>query len=303
MPISILLLLAVALGALIAAGVAMQLDRARRAVLDRAAGQGSSSLLVLQQPQQSTGARIADWLGAHLPAAWTNKEAVNNTLLQAGFEHPGAAAVYATARAATAVLLPAVTYAFAPRSNALFFISTILIGAAVGLLLPSSVLSRLAQRRQLRVRRSLPDSMDLLVVCVEAGISLDAALLRVAKEMTILHPDLSHELLVVNRRVNAGMPREQALHALWLRTGVEELRSLASNLIQAERWGTSVGTVLRVYAEGLRRKRKQAAEKKAATAPLKMMIPLATCIFPTLFVVLLGPAIIAIMAMFRNIER
>jgi tight adherence protein C len=173
----------------------------------------------------------------------------------------------------------------------------------VGVLLPPAFVNNRAEARRDRLRKSIPDCLDLLVVCVEAGTSLDAAMLRVARELGTVHRELSSELLHVNRRVNAGIPREQALHGLWLRTGVEDLRSLAANMVQSEKWGTSISTVLRVYAEALRRKRKQTAEKKAATAPLKMMIPLAVFIFPTLFIVLLGPAIIQISEMFRTMGQ
>jgi tight adherence protein C len=161
----------------------------------------------------------------------------------------------------------------------------------------------MARERQEKLQRQLPDCLDLLVVCVEAGVSLDAAIMRVAREMATVHPDLSAELMQVTRRVNAGVPRDQALQGLYTHTGVAELRSLAANMVQSEKWGTSIATVLRVFAEGLRRRRKQAAEKKAATAPLRMMLPLALFIFPTLFVVLLGPAMINITAMFRTINN
>jgi len=173
----------------------------------------------------------------------------------------------------------------------------------IGAILPQAFVDRRAAIRQEKLRRAIPDSLDLLVVCVEAGVSLDAAIVRVAKEMQLLHPDLANELLIVHRRVNAGVAREQALHGLWQRTGVEDLRGLSANMIQSERWGTSIATVLRVYAEALRRKRKQLAEKRAATAPLKMTIPLAAFIFPAIFVVLLGPAMIKIAAMFKTIAH
>jgi tight adherence protein C len=121
--------------------------------------------------------------------------------------------------------------------------------------------------------------------------------------MAILHPELANELMLVNRRVNAGMPREQALHGMWERTGVSELRALVANMIQSERWGTSIATVLRVYAETLRRKRKQMAEKAAATAPVKMLFPLTVFIFPALLVVILGPGAIKILETFRSIGQ
>jgi tight adherence protein C len=165
------------------------------------------------------------------------------------------------------------------------------------------VVDRMIANRQGRIRLALPDGLDLLVVCVEAGVSLDAAVLRVAREMELMHPDLAHELLMVNRRVNAGMTREEALHGLSLRTGVEELRALASNMIQSERWGTSIATVLRVYGETARRKRKQAAEKRAAEAPVKMLFPLTLFILPTIFIVVLGPAIIRISHVFGSLRQ
>jgi tight adherence protein C len=190
-----------------------------------------------------------------------------------------------------------------PRRNTLLFVASMALAILVGFILPIAFVDRKARIRQERLRRAIPDSLDLLVVCVEAGVSLDAAIMRVAREMAILHTDLANELLIVHRRVNAGIPREQALRGLWERTGVEDLRGLAANMIQCEKWGTSIATVLRVYAESLRRKRKQLAEKRAATAPLKMMIPLALFIFPAIFVVLLGPAMMSIVAMFKTIAH
>ena len=145
-------------------------------------------------------------------------------------------------------------------------------------------------RRRDRIRKAIPDSLDLLVVCVEAGIGLDSALLRVARDMSFLHPDLAGEFLLVNRTVNAGLAREEALHGLWQRTGVDELRGLASSMVQSERLGTSIARVLRVYSESLRRKRRQTAEKRAAEASIKMIIPLALFMLPALFALILGPA-------------
>jgi tight adherence protein C len=147
----------------------------------------------------------------------------------------------------------------------------------------------------------VPDALDLLVVCVEAGISLDAAILRVARDIRLLHPDLATELAVVNRVTNAGIPRDQALRGLWERTGVQELRTLVSSLVQSEKWGTSIATVLRVASDTLRRKRRQAAEKQAKQAALKMTFPLLLLILPPLFAVILGPAIMQLVREFGRI--
>jgi hypothetical protein len=168
---------------------------------------------------------------------------------------------------------------------------------------PPAVLDRLVQRRQARLRRAVPDALDLLVVCVEAGVSLDAAVLRVARDLGVTHPELAGELAMVNRKVNAGMPREQALQGLWTRTGLEELRGLVASMVQSERWGTSIAKVLRVNAETLRRVRKQTAEKKAAQASLKMMGPMVLFMLPALFIVLLGPAFMRISEAFASADN
>ena len=170
-------------------------------------------------------------------------------------------------------------------------------------IIPAGFLDRLVRTRQERIRRSVPDALDLMVVCVEAGISLDAAILRVAREIRLAHIDLSHELSVVNRKTNAGIPRDAALRGLWQRTGVEEIRALVSSMIQSEKWGTSVATVLRVSAETLRRKRRQTAEKKAKQAPLKMTFPLVLFILPALFIVIMGPALVQVMTEFGKIGQ
>jgi tight adherence protein C len=237
------------------------------------------------------------------PASWRNRGETGDDLLHAGFDGPAAPTIYALVRIAAVVLLPLAVLLLLPRDSLPMLVLLSASALAIGGLGPVFIVSRMAQARQEKLRRAVPDALDLLVVCVEAGISLDAALQRVAREMALLHPELATELMVLNRRVNAGMPREQALHGLWVRTGVDELRGLAANMIQSEKWGTSIATVLRIYAETLRRKRKQAAEKKAATAPLKMLFPLAVFILPALFIVILGPAAITIADMFRQIQH
>lgn len=300
MPVALIVLIVILVASVAAGAYALVGNQERRAVLERAAG---TDLFIVKPLQQvSARSRFGAWLASWVPASWTSKEEVASLLLQAGFEGTGASAMYAVMRIASAVLLPLLAVLLAPRGSLLMFVATVLLSIAVGFMAPPAILSNLARSRQERLRRALPDAMDLLVVCVEAGISLDAAILRVARELGRMHPDLAHEFLLLNRRVNAGVPREQALHGLYARTGLDDLRGLASNMIQSEKWGTSIATVLRVYAEGLRRKRKQSAEKRAATAPLRMMIPLALFIFPTMFIVLLGPAIIKISAMFKGLS-
>jgi tight adherence protein C len=276
-------------------------EQSRRGVV-QAIGGGDAAVRqrILRPSATKPVSAIGQELLKRAPSVWAQNATIQEQLVHAGFDSPLAPSVYATARVFCLVIFPVVSLAlFTP--NTIFQTFVIAVSAAlIGLILPVGYLLRAKRKRQDRVRRSLPDALDLLVVCVEAGISLDAALLRVAKDMVYVHPDLSRELLIVNRKTNAGVTREVALRGLWDRTGVEEIRTLVSSLIQSERWGTSSSRVLRISAETLRRKRRQHAEKKAATAPIKMIIPMALLIFPALFVVILGPAVMKIVGTFSG---
>jgi tight adherence protein C len=165
-------------------------------------------------------------------------------------------------------------------------------GLALGYLLPAMVLARLAKRRAHRIRLSLADALDLLVVSVEAGLGLDQALQRVATELAFAYPDLSDELRLINLELRAGKPRAEALRNLADRTGVDDLSSLVTMLIQTDKFGTSVAQSLRVYSETLRTKRRQRAEEAAAKTGVKMVFPLVFCIFPVIWIVTIGPAAI-----------
>lgn len=234
------------------------------------------------------------------PSVWSTNQSIQARLVQAGYDNPVAPLAYSMVRVVTLAAFPLAVLLLLHSHSFLQVMVSVAAAALFGLMLPPFVLLRLVGRRQDQVRRSLPDCLDLLVVCVEAGISLDAAILRVARDLTYVHPALAGELLVVSRKTNAGMTREEALRGLWDRTGVEEVRTLVASLVQSEKWGSSSSRVLRVSAETLRRKRRHAAEKKAATAPLKMIVPMAIFIFPALFVVILGPAVIQIVNGFKN---
>jgi tight adherence protein C len=156
------------------------------------------------------------------------------------------------------------------------------------------ILGRLVFVRQREIFESFPDALDLLIVCVEAGLAIDAALNRVADEMQHRSEALSEELHLVTLELRAGASKETALRNLALRTGVEDVNTLVAMLIQAERFGTSIADSLRVHADMLRTKRRQRAEEAAAKIALKLLFPLIFCIFPSLLLVLLGPAFIQI---------
>ncbi len=255
---------------------------------------------VVLRPEQSTQSRIRERLETWAKQREESEE-LQHKLIQAGFESPSAPAIYFLVRVSAMVLLPLAAMVIIPRTQFALDVMTLALGVFLGMIFPVAMLDRLVRLRQERVKKSVPDALDLLVVCVEAGTSLDAAILRVAKELRLAHPDLAHELAVVNRLTNAGMPRDEALRGLWKRTGVLDIRALVSSLIQSEKWGTSIATVLRVAAETLRRKRRQDAERRAKMAPLKMTFPLLFFILPALFAVILGPAVVQIINEFGKI--
>ncbi len=179
-----------------------------------------------------------------------------------------------------------------PIDNAL----ALAVGAcAAGFYAPNLWLSRRIAARQLAIQRGLPDSLDLLVTCVEAGLALDASLLRVAGETRVAFPVLADELELTFLEVKAGMTRPEAFRRLADRTGVDDLKQLAATLTQTEMFGTSIGLALRVQADGMRVRRMQRAEERAAMVAVKMTLPLVFCILPSLFAVIMGPAAVNIM--------
>jgi tight adherence protein C len=177
------------------------------------------------------------------------------------------------------------------RTNPMLFI---ILPVLMGALIPDMWLTRSIQKRKDRIQRALPDMLDLAVVSVEAGLGLDQSLMRISQELTPVYPDLSDELRLYSLEVNAGRKRADAFRNLGNRTGVDDLRAFVAVLIQTDRFGTSVAQSLRVFADNLRIKRRQRAEEHSAKMSIKMIPPLVVFIFPAIFVVILGPAIIAI---------
>ena len=305
MPIAVILFIALGVVAVIVGGVALISMAQRREVLARAGAfdDAGTPTIALRPIKERKQGRFREWLLDSLPGSPSEDVQASEKMVQAGYDTPTAPATFFLVQVATFVLLPLFTYVVAPRSS--FFMFLVYMGLSIfcAYIIPVGFLDRLVRQRQERIRRSVPDALDLLVVCVEAGISLDAGILRVAKEIRLAHTDLAHELAVVNRKTNAGIPRDAALRGLWQRTGVEEIRALVSSMIQSEKWGTSIATVLRVSAETLRRKRRQTAEKKAKQAPLKMTFPLVLFILPALFIVIMGPALVQVITEFGKIGQ
>jgi tight adherence protein C len=189
--------------------------------------------------------------------------------------------------------------AWLPQWSVRRLVFVAMFAAFIGLMLPNYVLDHLVERRQKRLRDAFPDALDLLVVCVEAGLGLTAAIQRVAEELRFSHPELGAEFAQVTAEMRAGVEREVALKALSSRTGLEDIRGLVSLLIQTLKFGTSIGETLRVYAEEFRDKRMQRAEELAAKIGTKLVFPLVFCLFPSFFVVAVGPAVVRIVDVFR----
>jgi tight adherence protein C len=217
--------------------------------------------------------------------------------MNAGIRHPKAPHVFFGLKTLLPVLAAVPIFLMlraTQGATGMMLLLWVLGAATVGCYLPNVALSFAGRRRQRDIFDSFPDAADLLLVCVEAGLGLDAGLTRVAEELQDKSPALAEELQLTNLEMRAGGTREKSLHNLALRTGVEELTSFATMLTQADRFGVSIGDSLRVFSEDLRHKRQARAEEKAAKIPTKMLFPLVLFIFPSIIMVVLGPAIIQI---------
>jgi tight adherence protein C len=186
-------------------------------------------------------------------------------------------------------------YAVMHGSTPMNILGALVLGAGLGFMAPNLWLSSVSKKRREKIRHGLADSLDLMVVAVEAGLGLDAALQRVADELSNVHPELTEEIQIAVLEAQMGIPRAEALDNLANRTLVEELRSMVAMINQAERFGTSIARALRNQAEALRVKRRQQAEERAQQCAVKLMLPLILFIFPAIFIVLAGPAALSFM--------
>jgi len=233
-----------------------------------------------------------------VPDEGWEKSALRTRFMNAGWRNPSAPTLFFASKTGLALLLPAlVAPAGLVWGNALNggrLMTLLLAAASLGYYLPNMVLERIVRRRRREIFETIPDALDLLTVCVEAGLSLERALVKVAGEIHIKSAVLAQELQIVLMEMRAGFTKEKALRNFALRSGVEDVDTLVAMLIQSERFGTSVGDSLRVHSDNLRHKRRILAEECAARIGLKLLFPLIFCIFPTLMMVLLGPAAIQI---------
>jgi tight adherence protein C len=241
--------------------------------------------------------RMASPLQRLAPPSAAEARKVQKELMHAGFRSESGPIIYRAIQLISLAFFPAaVAFGCAilgrPLSSALIYI---IIAVAIGGYLPRFVLKRMIKRRQLLLQWGLADALDLLVVSIEAGLGLNAALVRVGEELRVVHPDISEEFEITNLEIRVGRERDEALRNLSERCGIDDLKSLVAMLIQADRFGTSIAKAVRVYADSLRTKRRQRAEQAAQKAAVKLLMPLALFLFPTLFIVILGPAGINLM--------
>jgi tight adherence protein C len=251
-------------------------------------------------PMKNLFLKTSIWAGGLTRPKENGSEAsaLRSLFLKAGIRHPSAAAVFWGAKVLFAVALPFLAFfvqAFA-ESGFLRFQVLLIMGvlALLGFYLPDFYLMLRIRLRKEKIVKGFPDALDLLVVCVEAGMGLDAAINRVAEEIQLSSQVISDEFKILNLELRAGKSRIDALRNLGIRTDVEDVRSFATLLIQTDRFGTSVAQALRVHSDSMRTRRYQKAEELAAKLPVKMMFPLIFFIFPAIFVIVVGPAAIQI---------
>jgi len=261
-----------------------------------------SLTLIENNPVTTMAERVAEPLNRIVPLSAMEAAKLQKRLLQAGYRSPDAAMAFRAIQISLIVAIPTLVitagYLLERPANSLIILS--LLGAAIGFYLPRLILSSKIKQRQLRITWGLADTLDLMVVAVEAGLGLNAALNRVAEELKKTHPDLHYELELVNLEIRVGRSREEALRNLAERTGVDDIRSFVALLVQADRYGASIAKAVRIFADSLRTKRRQKAEQASQKAALKLIFPLTIFLFPVIILIMLAPAAMNLLDLFSG---
>jgi tight adherence protein C len=246
---------------------------------------GDTSLLTSSEPK---GLGI---LAKALPSSPKEMGRLRRQMIAAGRYDIGSAVYYSLAKLVTPVLLVAIVFlALGVRQGWILMI----LAGVIGYLLPDLVLARMRGAHAKAIQNGLPDVLDLLIVCIEAGSSLDQSIVKASDELGITHPALAHELKLITTEIRAGKPRLEAFRNFAARTRVDDVRALVTMLTQTDRFGTSVAQALRIHADTSRTKRRQRAEERAAKVGVKLVFPLVLCVFPAVYVVCIGSAVVAI---------
>lgn len=248
---------------------------------------------------------MLEQVGQHFSSAEQGQASTTRSLLtHAGYRSPKAVQTYWAVRLLSPLILLGLTLLalpFIPKLSLSMGLVLMVAAASVGWLVPAIYVDKRKQARMTRLLVAFPDALDLMVVCVESGLALPQAIERVAEEMAVSQPELALELALVNAEVRAGIPSTEALKHLAERTGLEDIRGLVSLLAQSIRFGTSVADTLRIYAEEFRDRRTQLAEETAAKIGTKLIFPLVLCLWPSFFLVAIGPAIIGVLKTFGKL--
>ena len=274
-------------------------------VLSRPSAQGARLEQVAREARGTTAATT--WL-SHVSADQVAKpftffyrlfgskptQDLTRRLSLAGYRKPAHSDIFLGSRLALPALLGVLVAALLQDNTFLFFI----VALVIGFFIPDFWLSHAINKRREQIARSLPDGLDLLSICIEAGLGMDQAVVRVAQELRVSHPQLSEELLLVNLEQRAGSPRLDAWRGFADRAGVESARSFVAMLIQTDRFGTPISKSLSTFSDALRTQRRQRAEEQASKTTIKLVFPLVLFIFPSIFIVTVGPAVLTVM---RNI--
>jgi tight adherence protein C len=241
--------------------------------------------------QKDRAQKVLQGIGKMIPTSAKTVPRTHKLLIHAGFRRSEAPLIFRGAKVLLTAGLVGWVYLSGVYVDNAFILA---LAAMFGFLAPDLWLGHKARKRQHRIRLGLPDALDLMVVCVDAGLGLDQAILRVSEELKLAHRELSEEFQIMNLEMRVGRSRADGLRALSARTGVDDIQALVAMLIQTERFGTSIAQSLRVHSDNSRMRRRQRAEERAAKAPVKMVPVLVFFIFPALFMVILGPAVITL---------
>jgi tight adherence protein C len=278
------------------------MDPVRRRVAAVAAGEAPKKGQRLMVKVTTAVGPVAAFV---LPQAELERHGAMMQLSRAGFRSPMALQVFYFLKTMLAIVFPLIVLVagnWMPRVETSSVLTYAIFASGIGLIGPNFVLRRLLEKRMKALRNAFPDALDLLVVCVESGLGLAAAIQRVAQELEVSHPELAFELSTVNAEIRVGVPRERALKNLADRTGLEDIRGLVGLLVQTMRFGTGVADALRVYSEEFRDKRTQKAEEQAAKMGTKLVFPLVLFMFPIFFIVAIGPAVLRIIDAFSGMQ-
>lgn len=249
-----------------------------------------------RKPFKSTLRTLLDATGRRMGSREKDRERIVQQLVRAGFRKPGAVNLYNGARGIAAVVLciALACGCLLEKVDSSTLIMAALGGGLAGFCLPGEFIRLMTRRRKKAIQHALPNTLDLLTICVESGLGLDQAILHVSRELGRAHQEMSEELRMINFETRAGKSRPEALHDLANRTGVQDVKELTAVLIQADRFGTSVAQTLRTYSSHLRVQARQRAEEKAAQLSVKLVFPIFFFILPSLFVITVGPVVVRI---------